>query len=261
MTKTCILFALLFSLGLQAQSPYKLQFGKECVFVGTGLATGLLGVQLRTNVPVYTAGDIAGLDKETINSFDRRAVNYYSNSAHQASNFFWYSSFAAPLFFLPGKATRSNFGIIAVLWSETVMINSGLTLMTKYASRRTRPFVYNPDAPLDPKLDVNAKGSFFSGHASMSAANTFFAAKVFSDYYPDSKWKPVVWGLAATIPAVTGYLRVRGGRHYPTDVLTGYVVGALVGWGVPQLHRTATDKENRLSMGMGMNWIGAQWRF
>ena len=259
--KSTFLFLILLSIGVQAQSPYELKLGKECAFLGLGLSSGIIGTQLRTKVPVYTVADIATLDPGSINSFDRKAVDYYSDGAHQASNIFWYSSFAAPLLFLPGKTTRSNFGTIAVLWGETVLINAGLTVMTKYASRRTRPFVYNPSAPVDKKLDANAKGSFFSGHASMSAANSFFAAKVFSDYHPESKWKPVVWGLAATIPAVTGYLRVRGGRHFPTDVLTGYAVGALVGWGVPALHKSAAYKENRLSMGVGMNWIGAQWRF
>lgn len=252
---------LFFALSVQAQSPYELKLGKECAFFGLGIAPGLTGAQLRTKVPVYTVADIAALDAKSINAFDRKAVDYYSDAAHQASNFFWYSTFAAPLLFLPGKTTRSHFGTIAVLWGETVMINAGLTVVTKYASRRTRPYVYNPDVPADKKLDANAKGSFFSGHASMSAANSFFAAKVFSDYHPDSKWKPVVWSLAAVVPAVTGYLRIRGGRHFPTDVLTGYAVGALVGWGVPALHRSAAYKQDKLTIGLGMNSMQMSWVF
>jgi membrane-associated phospholipid phosphatase len=34
-----------------------------------------------------------------------------------------------------------------------------------------------------------------------------------------------------------GWLRVRGGRHFPTDVLAGLLVGGTVGWLVPHLHQ------------------------
>ena len=95
-------------------------------------------------------------------------------------------------------------------------------------------------------------------HTSLSAAGSFFAARVFSDYYPDSKWKPVVWGAAVAIPAVTGYLRVRGGRHFPTDVIAGYAVGALAGWGVPALHKRS-GLADRLSLRAGPAYFSLSW--
>ena len=52
--------------------------------------------------------------------------------------------------------------------------------------------------------------------------------------------KTVTWISAATIPAAMGVLRVRSGRHFPTDVITGYAVGALLGWAVPYIHRLNT---------------------
>ena len=33
-----------------------------------------------------------------------------------------------------------------------------------------------------------------------------------------------------------GWLRVRAGRHYPTDVLAGAALGTFIGWLVPRLH-------------------------
>ena len=93
----------------------------------------------------------------------------------------------------------------------------------------------------------------------MTAANTFFAAKVFSDYYPDSKWKPVVWTAAATIPAITGYLRVKGGRHFTTDVITGYAVGAAVGYLVPHFHKK--KKAKGLSFYGGVNSVLVKYQF
>ena len=42
---------------------------------------------------------------------------------------------------------------------------------------------------------------------------------------------------AALAPATVGFLRVKGGKHFPTDVLTGLVVGAATGYLVPRLHK------------------------
>ena len=53
---------------------------------------------------------------------------------------------------------------------------------------------------------------------------------------------------AAVVPAITAYLRVKGGKHFYTDVITGYLVGAAVGLIVPELHKT----DNRFSTGMAM---------
>ena len=63
----------------------------------------------------------------------------------------------------------------------------------------------------------------------MTSTMTFLSAKMYHDFYPDSNARPYVWASAALIPAVTGYLRIRGGKHYLTDVLVGYGVGTLVG--------------------------------
>ena len=46
-----------------------------------------------------------------------------------------------------------------------------------------------------------------------------------------------MWTGAAIVPALVGFTRVKAGKHYWTDVLTGYAVGALVGTLTPFLHR------------------------
>jgi membrane-associated phospholipid phosphatase len=50
-----------------------------------------------------------------------------------------------------------------------------------------------------------------------------------------------VWTGAITLPAIVGYLRVKAGRHYPSDVIVGYGVGALIGYLVPTLHKRTRD--------------------
>ena len=63
-------------------------------------------------------------------------------------------------------------------------------------------------------------------------------AKVISDYHPElgrKKW--LVFAAAIIPPAIVGWYRIRALKHFPTDVLLGYLVGAAVGILVPELHK------------------------
>ena len=74
-------------------------------------------------------------------------------------------------------------------------------------------------------------------------AFSFFGAKVFSDYSDNTTHKVLVWTGAIILPAVVGYLRVRAGRHFPTDVIAGYAIGGAIGYLVPFLHKMKPLKE------------------
>lgn len=222
---------------MEAQSPYQLNWKKDgCLVVLAGVTSGV-GLHLRSNLTELTPIDLEMLNANQVNSFDRFATNYYSPKADKTSDLFWIGTQAFPFLFLAGEKSRKDLGKIAALYSETFFITIGTTLLIKTTVKRTRPFAYNPDAPLDKKTARNARTAFLSGHTSISAANSFFAAKVFSDYYPESKWKPAVWTTAVVIPAITGYLRVRAGKHFPTDVIAGYALGAAMGVLIPHWHK------------------------
>ncbi len=223
--------------GIAQGSPYQLNWKKEAAILGAGAIPMGIGHHLRSNIAPLTEQEVLSLQTKSLAGIDRIAVEQNSPNAYRASNYFLNASFALPLFFLAEKQARNDFPTIALLYSETMLFNSGLTLLAKSSFQRPRPFVFNLEAELESKQSLHARSSFFSGHTSNVAANTFFAAKVFSDYYPDSKWKPVVWSIAAAAPAITGYLRVRAGKHYPSDVICGYAVGALAGYFIPHLHK------------------------
>lgn len=248
-----VLFLLLLPGWSSAQSPYRLCPGKELGIIATGGAAVGAGVWLKDQTTLLTAAELEQLDRTQVNVFDRVAIGLHSPSAREASDYFLDGSHLLPILLLAGKPTRHHFGQIALLWGETVLVNGGLTFTSKYAFRRPRPYVYSIETNAPEKQTTNAQASFFSGHTSAAAANAFFTAKVFSDFYPESKWKPVVWATAATIPAITGYLRVRSGRHYPTDVIAGYAVGALTGFFIPHLHKNAGLKKKGVELYGGMN--------
>ena len=204
---------------------------------GVSVGVSLTGFLLSENKHKLTLEEIANLKSVNINSFDRSAVKYYSPSAARTSDVLMFSSLALPFALLLDKNARGNSLQTGVIYFETLAIASVGINLSKGLTRRPRPYVYNSSVPESEKQKTDATKSFFSGHTTLSAAGTFFVAKVFCDYNPDSKWKPAVWIGAAAIPLATGFYRYRAGKHYPTDVLVAICYGAMTGIVLPQLHR------------------------
>ena len=228
---------------LNGQSPYKLTIKKEAVWLSSGFSILGLGYGLSTTTQPLTTTEILNLNPTDINSFDRFATENYNLNVQRLSDGFLYSSFAVAVPYLFDKKVRNDVVTLGIIYTEAATITAGTTLLSKYLSERNRPFVYNSNVDLDEKLRRQARHSFFSGHTSIAAMNTFFMAKIFSDYHPNSKYKPYVWTGAILIPAATGYARVEGGKHFPTDDLAGYAVGALAGYFVPHFHKMKNQKD------------------
>lgn len=198
-----------------------------------------LGTHLQNNLDRPLLRDLAVNDYVQINGFDRLGTNIGSSSSRLLSDYSRDAGILMSGFLIFGKEARHDVGKLAVLYTETMLITSGLTNLSKTAFHRTRPYVFAPDWEPDRPLDSGDRASFVSGHTSLAAAGSFFFARVFTDYYPESKLKPYVWGVAITVPALTGYLRVDAAKHFPSDVIAGYALGAAVGWLVPTLHKKA----------------------
>lgn len=231
-----LLLALVFLpvLGFAQDSPYHLSWPREAVFGGGGIGVLVLSDVLKSQVPLRPLSE---LPARNINGLDRIATGLNSELAGTFSDVGLYGTIGLPALFLTGTRTRSSFGRIGVLYLEAAAINVGLTNLIKTTARRPRPYVYADDFPANAVLSRNDQAAFLSGHTSETATACFFTARVFADYYPDSPFKPYAWTLAAAIPATVGFLRVRAGRHYPTDVLAGYALGTAVGLLVPTLHK------------------------
>lgn len=243
MANKIIFLLILSSQLLQSQSPYNFNWKQESCYLGLGagfyMTAGILEFKY---VSPLSESDIFSLDRASINSFDRNATFNFSPKAKKGSDYVKFSSYTFPFLFLINQKTQKDFGKIMALYGETLLLVGGLTSLSKRVFLRPRPLVFNELAPISAKQKNNARYAFFSGHASVSAANSIFAAKVFSDYFPDSKWKPIVWSTAILVPVATGYLRVRAGKHYPSDVITGVAVGGAIGFLIPHLHKKLKKK-------------------
>ncbi len=231
---------------MEEDAPYALGKRYEIPILGAGSALTGVSLLVRKNESPLSAGQVASLNSNDLLAFDRSATRHYSAAAQTASDVLLYSSVAAPLLYLTKEKTRKDFGRIALMQAETFVVAFGITALTKTLVYRPRPYAYNAQVPLNDKLTLFGRESFFSGHVSITAAMSFFTATTFAHYYPDSKWKPVVWTYAIVWPAATGYFRYAAGKHYPTDILVGYVVGAATGLLIPKIHQKFTRKKQRI---------------
>lgn len=224
------------SLQAQNDGPYHLSLKRETPYLLGSAFLLFKGEQLREDLTPVGIGDILAMER-----FDPGIDNipfiYGRYRAGKLSDYTMYASGGLTLALLAGRRTRHDFGKITLLFTETMLVNQGITNVTKASFKRSRPYVLNPEWAEERPVYSGDRSSMISGHTSGAAAGSFFFARVFSDYYPNSKLKPYVWVTAATLPAITGYLRVRAAKHFPSDVVAGYALGAVVGNLVQTLHK------------------------
>lgn len=242
------LFLLVFLLGFSlshAQSPYKFRYSTEVPVITVGVGTALTGFILEKKRKPLSMEEIIDLDRMSIGKFDRSATYNWNTTAAHWSDALMYMGMASPLLFLAGERSRKDFGMVAAISAEVFLLNTGVTYLTKELVQRKRPYLYNPNAPMEKKLEKGATQSFFSGHTSSVASMSFSFAMMHTHYYPDSKVKPLVWFAAAVLPMATAILRVRAGKHFWTDVLIGYGAGASIGLAVPLMHKVDFPRFNK----------------
>jgi len=107
----------------------------------------------------------------------------------------------------------------AVVMAAGTAVSYGVTLGLKYTVKRDRPFITYPGDFTDKTgHDFSDSYSFPSGHSTTA----FATATALSLDYP--KWYVIVpsYAYAGTV----AYSRMHLGVHYPSDVLTGALIGS-----------------------------------
>ena len=258
---TFLLFMAQFAICQSKESPYELETKKEFICIGTGLALSSSGLILNGTISPLTVQQIDQLDPSSIGKIDRGAIHYYSPKAGKRSDQLQVVGWLMPFAFAVPKSTRNDFWTIGLMSLETMLLTQGITGVFKSSVQRVRPFAYNENVPFEDKMSIKAKRSFFSGHTSNYATLSFFTAKVISDYSSNRNVKIVVWSLAATSSAFMGHWRVKAGKHFPTDVIAGYLVGAGVGILVPHLHKKGPSKSLSISPYYNSDAVGLNFRW
>jgi membrane-associated phospholipid phosphatase len=195
-----------------------------------------------------TDEQIENLDRNDIIPFNRSAIDRYNLNSEKIGDYIFYGSMPAPLLLMLDKKIRRDAGKVAFMYFETMSVTGLLYTGSVYFKDKYRPYAYNPEVPMSERKRGGAKNSFFAGHPALVASSTFFIAKVYSDYHPNSGFKWVLWTIAAGATATTAWARYDAGQHFPTDIIIGVTQGTLAGILIPHFHKNKKPKYKGLTV-------------
>jgi len=172
---------------------------------------------------------------------------------------------AAPLFAIAGIGLvshlddrRANWFDDGLIIAESAAIAGVVNYAVKAAVARERPFVHQlaPEDKPNTEHPQDNNQSFYSGHSTLTMSLAISAGTV--AHMRGYRYAPVLYGGGIALSLTTGYLRIAADKHWSTDVLTGWLVGAAIGYAVPRyLHRKGTEITPLASasmIGVAMRW-------
>jgi membrane-associated phospholipid phosphatase len=135
-----------------------------------------------------------------------------------------------------GRLGGSDVAVQLAMLSEVLALQSGINLAVRSLAVWPRPFLLGSKGGTE-RNSKDASGSFYSGHSSAAFSIAVFSSCWYDRTHPGSRYSPWIWGGSLAVAATTASLRVIAGKHYPSDILVGALVGSLVGWAVPRMHQ------------------------
>jgi membrane-associated phospholipid phosphatase len=212
-----------------AQVPYRVSWWDAASVTAAGaLAVLPAALALPQGPP-----SCAPCDPASLPAIDRAALHTFSDPAGSASTVLLAGvvGFAGLAAFdgRPSGEARGNAAVLAnaLAWSAAA------TQWLKVLVHRPRPVLYTAAAPSAAAL-ADSRRSFPSGHAAAAfAAATSYVALAGRLRLPRRTRNAILlYAGAAGVSA----LRVAAGKHFPTDVAGGALLGSGVGWIVAAIH-------------------------
>lgn len=213
--------------------------------------TAGFGNYLTSDSNPLSENQLLNLDVGEINFIDKSAVGYNKSSATLSDILISLQVASTGLFSFSG-IEQDQLNVMAVMYYQTMTLNYGLNTSMKRIFMRKRPYVYHDEAPQEEKLTKDAAYSFYSGHSSTAFASAVFNSIMINEYVK-GEWKSVGIGLNLLNASIIAYLRVDAGKHFPTDVLTGAVVGSAIAFFISEIHKADENKipiNNQISSGI-----------
>ncbi|MFC2088788.1 phosphatase PAP2 family protein [Calditrichota bacterium] len=245
------------------QFPYELN-NRDFILLPAGIGLSLISESLVDQVDPITLEEIRILDRNEVFGLDRCATNYWSEKWSDVSDQYrdilvypTLLSFIPPM--LQGEFYNSV--VIATMVAESYFLLRGFTYLTKVAILRKRPYLYNSNYSAEERFQNDADDlfSFYSGHTAVAFFTATFLSKVATDIYGNNLATNILWGSSLAVASLTGYARIRAGKHFPTDVIAGAAVGFAIGYLVPMSHHK--EMEDRFSIILLNNQMGLAYHF
>jgi membrane-associated phospholipid phosphatase len=187
-------------------------------------------------------------DPNEVNGFDRGAIGNTNPTAARLSDLTVLTVAVAPLVLdaIDLGGVNNVWWEDAVVFAQTLAVQGALMTTAKFIVQRPLPRTYAGDPSLIDSPD--GYRSFYSGHTSLVFAGLSATAMTIRLRYGEKTWPWIVTGVVGTSVAIE---RVADGRHFPTDVIAGAVMGTAVGIVVPWLHSRGGAGSPQASRGAG----------
>jgi hypothetical protein len=240
--------------------PFNVNYWVSGSICGLGAVANILGIPESQNKAEVSLSEIQALNKSDINGIDSWALRQDPSKIAAYENYSDYalvSSVVLPGFLMFDKQIRQDWFDMALMYAETMSITTNIyewSFLGPAFQNKLRPVTYYDQLTYDQRKSGDNRNSFYSGHVATAAAATFFMVKVYSDYNPgigDNRY--LLYGAATIPPLILGYFRVKGLKHFPSDVMVGLGTGALCGIIIPEFHRIRNEN---ISLGLYSSFVG-----
>ena len=182
---------------------------------------------------------------EKIIDLDKEVLVYLNNLGSETydglwliitKQIYWTPFFLFIFYLLQKKIGWKKFGYYILFTAVLLLICDQTVNLFKYGFERLRPVNDTEINGLLRIVKTSKSFSFFSGHATNSMASTVFMVMVLRKYYKHAY-------LVFLFPLIFAYSRIYLGLHFPTDILTGYVFGATMGFVCYKLYQKFIFRE------------------
>ncbi len=182
---------------------------------------------------------------EKIIDLDKELLVYLNNLGSETyddlwliitKQLYWSPLFLLIFYLLQKKIGWKKFGYYILFTAVLLLICDQTVNLFKYGFERLRPVNDTEINGLLRIIKTSKSFSFFSGHATNSMASTVFGVLILRKYYKHAY-------LLFLFPLIFAYSRIYLGLHFPTDILTGYVFGATMGFVCYKLYQKFIFRE------------------
>lgn len=171
---------------------------------------------------------------EQLVELDRELFLFLNNLGNSAWDDFWnfitnkFASipfYALLVFFLYKALGLKRTLLTLLLIAGLITVTDQLSNLFKHFFERPRPCRQEGVMEYARFVAVRCgRYGYFSAHAASSAALTVFLGLILKNYWKHIFYVLIFWAL------LVSYSRIYIGVHYPGDVLTGWVMGILIGY-------------------------------
>ena len=243
--------------------PYRLDAATDATLLSVGCAAAGVSLYLYSIRPVPGWLETIRAQKDNLSEWDRPAVGRHLTGASEASDALTVAASVTPLLLtIPYLQKRENMHALtlAVMYAEVMIFVQAANGMSKALVNRKRPYLYVNNLFERKPRDGFSSSSFYSLHASLAFGSMVFLSTAVCDLFK-SELRYLVLAGALPVAALAGYFRFAAGLHFPTDIIAGALIGTIIGYLIPAMHKFRSDAVTISFFSGRMTGIQAGMRF